>query len=313
MADSPHDHSAHNHAAPDTLGAKLLVGVVVNLFIVVIQVIGGLLANSLGLLSDAAHNASDVVSLILSYGANRLGKLPPTPQRTFAFRRSEVLVAFLNAAGLIAVAIFVAYEGVGRLLHPEPVGGLPVMLIAGLGMVANAGSAWILRGHDDLNTRSAFLHLMADAVMSLGVVVSGFLVWAFHFDAADALVSIVLSFWMVKEAWGIVRESVNILLEGTPESLDFWEIAKAMEAEDGVRDVHEMHVWTISSNEFALSAHMVVDDERLSDLAVIVRRVKDMLRERFDIGHPTLEVESTAGGCAGGVCVLGVEDEAEQQ
>lgn len=304
------DHTGHDHghAAPDTLGAKLLIGVVVNLFIVVIQVIGGLLANSLGLLSDAAHNASDVVSLILSYGANRLGKLPPTPKRTFAFRRAEVLVAFVNAAGLIAVAIFIAYEGVGRLLHPAPVAGLPVMLIAGLGMVANAGSAWMLRGHDDLNTRSAALHLMADAVMSLGVVVSGFLVWAFHFDAADALVSVGLSFWMVKEAWSIVRQSANILLEGTPESLDFWDIAKAMEAEDGVLAVHEMHVWTICSNEFALSAHVVVDDARLSDLTVIVRRVKDMLQERFDIDHPTLEVESAAGGCAGGVCAIDVQN-----
>jgi cobalt-zinc-cadmium efflux system protein len=145
-------------------------------------------------------------------------------------------------------------------------------------------------------------------VTSLGVVIGGFLVWAFHFNAADALVSIALSAWMVKEAWGIVRSSVHILAEGSPEGLDFWEIEEAMAAEDGVRSVHALHVWSISSTEVALSAHLEVDDERLSDVAIIVRRVKDMLRERFEIGHPTLEVECAASGCAGGVCAVAVQD-----
>lgn len=300
-------HAGHSHAAPDTLGPKLLVGVVINLFIVVIQVVGGLLSNSLGLLSDAAHNLSDVVSLLLSYVADRLGKRPPTPQRTFALRRAEVLVAFVNAAGLIAVALFISYEGVERLLSPVVVAGVPVMLIAGIGMVANAGTAWMLKGHDDLNARSAFLHLVADAVTSLGVVIGGAIVWAFHFNAADSLVSIVLAVWMVKEAWGIVRESANILLEGAPDSIDFWEVTQAMEAEDGVLGVHALHVWSISSKELALSAHLEVDDGRLSDLTTIGRHVKDMLKERFGIDHPTLEVECAGGGCAGGVCVLAVQ------
>lgn len=309
---APHDHAphghAHAHAAPDTLGAKLLVGVVLNLFIVVIQVVGGLLSNSLGLLSDAMHNLSDVVSLLLSYGANRLGKRPPTPQKTFAFRRAEVLVAFVNAAGLIVVAIFIAYEGVQRLMSPVEVAGLPVILIAGIGMVVNAGTAFLLKGHDDLNARSASLHLVADAVTSLGVVISGVLVWAFGFNAADALVSIALSLWMVREAWGIVSESASILLEGMPDGLDFWDISEAMEAEDGVVSVHALHVWAISSKEFALSAHLEVDDARLSDLTEVVRHVKGMLNERFKIGHPTLEIECAVGGCAGGVCALSVDD-----
>jgi cobalt-zinc-cadmium efflux system protein len=311
----PHDHAAHDHAghahvhaAPDTLGGKLLAGVAINFLIFVAQVVGGLLSNSLGLLSDAAHNLSDVVSLLLSYGANRLGKQPPSPVHTFGFRRMEVMVAFFNAAALIAIAAFVAYEGVVRLLHPVSVGGATVMLIAGIGMVANTAAAWLLKGHDDLNARSAFLHLVADAVTSLGVVIGGFLVWAFHFNAADALVSIALSAWMVKEAWGIVKSSVHILVEGSPEGLDFWKIAQAMEAEDGVLGVHALHVWAISSKEFALSAHLEVDDGRLSDMTVIVRRVKEMLMARFGIGHPTLEVECAVGGCAGGVCALAVQD-----
>jgi cobalt-zinc-cadmium efflux system protein len=311
----PHDHAAHDHAglahvhaAPDTLGARLLVGVAINLGIFVVQIIGGLLANSLGLLSDAAHNLSDVVSLLLSYGANRVGKQPPSPVHTFGFRRVEVMVAFFNAAALIAIAAFVAYEGVVRLLHPVSVGGTTVMLVAGIGMAANAAAAWLLKGHGDLNARSAFLHLVADAVTSLGVVIGGFLVWALHFNAADALVSIALSAWMVKEAWGIVKSSVHILAEGSPEGLDFWEIAEAMEAEDGVKGVHALHVWSISSTEVALSAHLVVDDGRVSDLTTVVREVKGMLKERFGIGHPTLEVECAVGGCAGGMCALAVQD-----
>lgn len=301
---SGHSH-AHVHAAPDTLGPKLLFGVVINLVIVVVQVIGGLLSNSLGLLSDAAHNMSDVISLVLSYGANRLGKKPPTPQRTFAFRRAEVLVAFVNAAALIGVAVFIGYEAVQRLMHPVAVVGVPVMLVAGLGMLANAGTAWMLKGHEDLNARSAFLHLVADAVTSLGVVIGGALVWAFGFDAADSIVSIVLALWMVKEAWSIVRESSNILLEGAPDAVDFWEVAEAIRAEEGVCDVHALHVWAISSTEFALSAHLEVDDARLSDLATLVRRVKQMLQSRFSIGHPTLEIE-VAGECAGGLCTVAV-------
>jgi cobalt-zinc-cadmium efflux system protein len=306
-----HDHEAHAHAAPDTLGAKLLAGVAINLGIFVVQVIGGLLANSLGLLSDAAHNLSDVVSLLLSYGANKVGKQPPSPVHTFGFRRVEVMVAFFNATALIAIAVLVAFEGVMRLLKPVVVGGATVMLVAGIGMVANTAAAWLLKGHDDLNARSAFLHLVADAVTSLGVVVGGFLVWAFHFNAADAMVSIGLSIWMVREAWGIVRSSIHILSEGSPEGLDFWEIAEAMEAVDGVKGVHALHVWSISSKEIALSAHVEVDDGRLSDLTTIVRGVKDMLKERFGIGHPTLEVECAGGGCAGGLCTIAVQDTAQ--
>jgi cobalt-zinc-cadmium efflux system protein len=311
----PRDHTAHDHAGyaqvhavPDALGARLLIGVAINLGIFVVQIIGGLLANSLGLLSDAAHNLSDVASLLLSYGANRVGKQPPSPVHTFGFRRVEVMVAFSNAVALIVVALFVAYEGVSRLLHPVSVGGTTVMLVAGIGMVANAAAAWLLKGHDDLNARSAFLHLVADAVTSLGVVIGGFLVWAFRFNAADALVSIVLSVWMVREAWGIVKSSVHILVEGTPEGLDFWEISEAMAAVDGVRSVHALHVWSISSQEVALSAHLEVEDGRLSDVSTVVRCVKEMLMERFGIGHPTLEIECAAGGCAGGVCAAAVQD-----
>ncbi len=244
----------------------------------------------------------------MSYGANRAGKLPPTPKHTFAFRRVEIIVAFFNSAALIVVAGFVAYEGVMRLIHPVEVGGATVMLIAGIGMLANTGAAWLLKGHDDLNARSAFLHLVADAVTSLGVVIGGFLVWAFHFNAADALVSILLSVWMVKESWGIVKSSLHILFEGTPEGLDFWEISEAIGAQEGVKGVHALHVWAISSKEFALSAHLEVDDARLSDLAEVVRGVKDMLEERYKIGHPTLEVECAVGGCAGGMCALPVQD-----
>lgn len=308
-ADHAHDHAGrvHVHAAPDTLGGKLLAGVAINFVIFLAQIVGGLLSNSLGLLSDAAHNLSDVASLLLSYGANRLGKQPPSPAHTFGFRRMEVMVAFVNASALIAVAAWVAYEGVARLLRPAQVGGATVMLVAGLGMLANTAAALLLKGHEDLNARSAFLHLVADAVTSLGVVLGGFLVWALRFNAADALVSIGISIWMIKEAWGIVRASAHILAEGAPEGLDFWEIAEAIEAEDGVWGVHALHVWAISSGEFALSAHLEVDDERLSDVTAVVRHVKEMLKERFAVGHPTLEVECASGGCAGGLCAEAVQ------
>ncbi len=305
-----HTHE-HMHAQDaDLVGTKLLVGVVINVLIVIVQIIGGVISGSLGLISDAAHNASDVVSLGLSYGANRLGRRAPSRRHTFGLRRAEVVAAFVNAAALATVAVWVAIEAAQRLVSPIAVEGMTMMVVAGVGLVANAGSALLLRRHthEDLNVRSAFLHLVADALTSLCVVISGFAVWAFGFDAADALVSIAIAVWMVREAWGIVRASAHILVEGVPEHLDYEEIASAMEAVVGVVSVHALHVWSISSREHALSAHVEVADDRLSDLSATVRELKRMLRERFGIEHATLEMECASSGCAGVVYTVETDD-----
>jgi cobalt-zinc-cadmium efflux system protein len=295
---------AHAHPAPASLGPRLLFSVAINVVIVLAQFAGGLLSNSLGLISDAAHNLSDVVALLVSYGAFRAGELPATPQRTFAYKRAEVIAAFVNAAALIAVAGWVLFAAAGRLLHPQEVAGLPVIVLAAFGLVANAAAALLLSGFHDLNARAAFLHLVADAASSLGVLVAGLLVWAFHWYAADAIVSAALSLWMIREAYRIARSSVGILLEGTPEGLDFHDVRDEILASEGVRGVHELHVWSLSSSEMALSAHVEFDECSLAETTILVTTLKTALAERFGITHATIEPECAGGTCAGALCSL---------
>ena len=223
-------------ATPRTPDRRLIVSLVLNLLITLLQVVGGIIANSLGLLSDAAHNLSDVVALGLSLWAVRLGRRPATPRRTFAYKRAEILVAMFNSAVLVAISVYIIVEAVRRLLDPQPVEGLWVMGFAAGGLVINGVAALLLRSHHhDLNLRSAFLHLVGDAVTSFGVMLSGLVVYLWDWNYADAIVSILVSLWIGREAFGIVRSTVNVLMEGTPEGVEFAEVEKAMLAVPGVR------------------------------------------------------------------------------
>ena len=270
-----------------------------------LQIVGGIIANSLGLLSDAAHNLSDVVALGLSLWALRLGRRPATPRRTFAYKRAEILVAMFNSTVLVAISVFIIYEAVRRLLDPQPVDGLWVMGFAAGGLVINALAAVLLRSHShDLNIRSAFLHLVGDAATSFGVMISGLVVYLWDWNYADAIVSIMVSLWIGREAFGIVRSTVNVLMEGTPEGVEFADVEKAMLEVPGVKGVHDLHIWSISSNDLALSAHVEAEDAALSETGALVTAVKNVLARDFSVGHVTLELEPEGGECAGSSCDL---------
>ncbi len=294
------DHRGHHHALPATPDARLILSIFLNLLITLFQVAGGILANSLGLLSDAAHNLSDVVALGLSLWAVRLGRRRATPTRTFAYKRAEILVAMFNSAVLVAISIYIIVEAARRLLHPEQVHGLYVVAFAGAGLAINGLAALLLRSHGhDLNLRSAFLHLVGDAATSLGVMVSGVIVYLWNWNYADAIVSVLVSLWIGREAIGIVRSTVNVLMEGTPEGLEFDDVEQAVLAVPGVKGVHDLHIWAISSSDLALSAHLEADDAALSETAALVSAVKSMLAAKFAVGHVTLELEPVGGECAG--------------
>ncbi len=289
-------------AAPDT---RLIISLVLNLLITLLQVVGGILANSLGLLSDAAHNLSDVVALGLSLWAVRLGRRPATPRRTFAYKRAEILVAMFNSAVLVAISVYIVVEAVGRIRSPQPVEGLLVVAFAAAGLIINGIAALLLRSHrGNLNLRSAFLHLIGDAVTSLGVMLSGLVVYLTGWNYADAIVSIIVSIWIAREAVVIVRKTVNVLMEGTPEGVEFGDVDRAMLAIPGVKGVHDLHIWSISSSDLALSAHVVVEDRALSELGEISGTVKDMLAREFSVGHVTIELEDEGGQCAGSSCEI---------
>jgi len=286
-----------------TPDGRLILSLGLNLIITIMQVVGGILANSLGLLSDAAHNLSDVVALGLSLWAVRLGRRPATPTRTFAYKRAEILVALFNSTVLVAISVYLIVEAVRRILDPTPVEGLFVMVFAGAGLVINGVSALLLRSHlQDLNLRAAFLHLVSDAATSLAVVISGAIVYVWGWNYADPIVSIIVSLWIARAAFAIVKSTVNVLMEGTPEGLELADVERAICKVPGVAGIHDLHIWSISSIDLALSAHLELADTTLSETGEILGAVKEMLARDFRIGHATLELEPLGTDCAGSTC-----------
>jgi cobalt-zinc-cadmium efflux system protein len=245
------------------------------------------------------------VALGLSLGAVRLGRRAATPHRTFAYKRAEILVALFNSAVLAAISVFIIVEAVRRMLGPHSVEGLVVAGFAAGGLVINGAAAILLRAHGgDLNLRSAFLHLVGDAATSLGVMISGLIVYLTGWNYADAIVSILVSLWIGREAIVIVRKTVNVLMEGTPEGIEFADVGQAILAVPGVRGVHDLHIWSISSSDLALSAHVVVADASLYELGTVMKDLKDILARQFGVGHVTVELEDEGGQCAGSSCDL---------
>jgi cobalt-zinc-cadmium efflux system protein len=308
------DHSEHTHHPAGTPDSRLILSLGLNLVITLLQVAGGIVANSLGLLSDAAHNLSDVVALGLSLWAVRLGRRPATPNRTFAYKRAEILVALFNSAVLVAISVFIIYEAARRLLNPSEVSGLWVVGFAAGGLVINTLAAVLLRSHGhDLNLRAAFLHLVGDAATSFGVMVSGLIVYLWHWNYADAIVSILVSLYIGREAIEIVRSTVNVLMEGTPKGLEFADVEQALGTSPGVKGVHDLHIWSISSHDLALSAHVEIEDTALSEGGALIASLKHMLDHEFGVGHVTLELEATGSECTGSCEIPRVQPRREER
>jgi cobalt-zinc-cadmium efflux system protein len=289
----------HSHVHAPVTGARLWMGAGLMVAFTFLELAIGWWANSLALISDAGHNLTDAAALVLSAWALGLAGRPADERRTFGFHRAGVLAALVNAATLIVLAVYIFYEGYHRLLRPEPVDSLPMMGVAGVGLLLNAGIALSLRhGHDDVNVRSALLHLVGDAIASAGVILAGAAIWLTGSSIWDPLVSVLIGGFIVWSSWGIVKETVEILMEGTPSRVHVEELVQDVESVAGVRGVHDLHVWALASNLNALSAHLVVEDpDRLStgELVSVVRRVKQMLAERHGIAHATLETHCSDG------------------
>ncbi len=295
---------AHSHEMPNgRLGPRLLASIAINVTILTAQLIGGVLAGSIALIADALHNLTDVAALCLSYGAFRISKRPASPRYTFAFQRAEVLAAVLNAVSLIAVSVFVSVEAFQRLSSPEPVAGGLVMAFAAFGMVANAIAAWLLRGHgSNLNIRSAVLHLVSDSVASFGVLIAGALMYWFGWFVVDPIVSLILAAWMIKESVGLLRTAANILMQGVPDGVELALVESAIREHPLVENVHDLHVWAMTSSNIVLSAHVVLPCELgQAERLKAVRQLKLMLHDQFGVEHATVETE-TADVCTGGSC-----------
>jgi cobalt-zinc-cadmium efflux system protein len=283
----------HPHPAPDGVRTAFLVAAGLNVAFVVFEAVFGFRSGSLALLSDAGHNLGDVLGLLLAWGAILLARRAPSARRTYGLRRSTILAALANAVALLVAVGAIALEAVQRLGHPGPVAAPTVIAVAALGIAVNGLSAWLLRRgrRDDLNVRAAATHLAADAAVSLGVVLTGIVLVFTRWWWLDPVVSLLVSALIVGGTWGILRESLDLAMDAVPGRIDPAAVRAYLEALPGVVDVHDFHIWAMSTTEIALTAHLVTDRATLDD--ELTARIAHDLAERFGIVHPTLQWEST--------------------
>ena len=290
-----HGHAGHSHA-PDNFGFAFAVGVVLNAGFVAAEVIFGYAANSLALISDAVHNFSDVIALLLAWAAVWLARKRPTEQHTYGYRRASILAALINA-GLLLIAVGgIAVEAINRIREPADVAGWTVVLVATLGIVVNGGTALLfMRGrHGDLNIRGAYLHMAADAGVSLGVVVAAFAIMLTGWQWVDPAISLCIAAVVLASGWGLARDSVNLALDGVPKGIELADVKEYLGQLQGVTEVHDLHIWAMSTNETALTAHLVrpggYEDSFLHGVC-------EELSHRFKIHHATLQIEAGSDVC----------------
>lgn len=292
-----HEHHHHDHTVT-SLNKAFILGIALNVAFVVVEFAVGLYYGAMGLLSDAGHNLSDVASLLLAMLAFRLAQAHATPRYTYGYKKSTVLISLLNSVILlVAVGVIVA-ESVGRMLHPAPVEGGAIAWTAGVGVVINGFTAWLfMKDKDkDLNVKGAYLHMAADALVSVGVLVSGVVISWTGWTIVDPVVGLVVAAVIVASVWSLTRDSLRLSLDGVPVGIRIDEVEKTMEAVPGVKAVHHIHVWAISTTENALTAHVVLAE--LPRMETVKRQLKAEL-ETAGIHHVTLEFESSAEHCPG--------------
>lgn len=298
-----HDHAQHNddkahlhpiagHDHSRGLSQRLLVIVLVLTFLYMIaEVIGGFLANSLALISDAGHMFTDVAALALSFLAMRFAVRPATTRKTYGFYRIEILAALVNGVTLIALSLVILVEAYHRLSAPEVVDGKMLLWVSTGGLAVNLIAAYLLSRaeKESLNIRGAFLHVLGDLLGSVAAIAAGALILWRDWRWADPAFSVLISVLIIVNAWRLVADAVNVLLEGTPSHIDVHKVEEAIHGVDGVRAVHDLHIWTITSGRHSLTAHVVIDDPRESYR--ILRELRELLASQFGLAHTTIQVE----------------------
>ncbi len=268
----------------------MLLALAINVAMLAATIVGGILANSLALLADGGHLASDVAAIGIALIAARLASVAPTAARTYGLQRSEILGALINGVALVVVSALIVFEAIARFSDPPDVGGVGVLALGLFGLIGNAtATAVLLKGErDDLNLEGVLRHSFGDALSSLGVVVAGVIVLATDWNAADPLASLLIAGLIAASSWRLLKEPLDVLMEAAPAGIDTREIGQALAADADVVEVHDLHVWTVTSGFPALSAHVVVC--RDCDRDLVRRRLEQLLAERFEIHHTTLQV-----------------------
>jgi cobalt-zinc-cadmium efflux system protein len=300
-----HRHRDHDHArggkhghAPATFGRAFAIGVALNLGFVIVEAVYGVLSNSVALLADAGHNASDVLALAVAWLASELIKRPPTARFTYGLRGSSILAALFNAMFLMMTVGALSWEALRRLGSPEPVAGKTVMIVAAVGILVNGVTAWMFAGgKGDINLRGAFVHMASDALVAAGVVVAGFAILLTGWLWLDPIVSLAVNAVIVVGTWGLLRDSLGMAMAAAPSDIDPAEVRAFLVGRPGVESMHDLHIWPMSTTEVALTCHLVMPRGRPGD--AFLHQLAEDLAKRFRIAHSTVQIEIDAdAACA---------------
>ena len=297
-------HHDHRDSPELSWGRRLIATMIMNLIIPAVQIAGGILSGSLALVSDALHNLMDFVAVLISYAALRIGRRGPSLEQTFGYRRLEVLGAVLNVALLFGAGFYILVESWSRLQDPRPIEGAIVIGAALIGFAANLAATLLLRpgARENLNMRGAFLHMLTDALTSLGVALLG-VIWLYRpWYWLDPVVSTLIVGMILYSGWDILKEALGILMNATPPGIDLLSIKREVESLEGIEEMHHLHVWSMSSGQVALAAHVQVKDQMLSQVDDLADRVRERLLHRFGIQHPVLQFETRACKGTGLLC-----------
>ncbi len=288
--------SNHNHRHHDTSrlrGKKLLWVAVLNLSITIVQIVGGFISNSLSLLSDALHNLGDSSAIFIAFLAGKRSRKKPDEHKTFGYKRIEILAALFNAVVLISICIFLFYEACQRFITPEPIKGKIMFIVATFGLLANLISVLVLNKDKDhnLNIKAAYLHLMGDTLSSVAVIFGGIAIWLFDIFWIDPLITILVGIYIIYHTWGVVKQTVDILMQSTPANINLNEIKQQVEKIDELDNIHHIHVWKLDDTQIHLEAHInLINNVTMAEMMRIREDVEFLLNEKFGINHITLQM-----------------------
>ncbi len=288
-----HDHH-HGHHHHEVSGTRLLITIILNIIITLSQIVGGIFSGSLALLSDALHNFSDVMALLISYITNRMAGRAPTHTQTFGFKRAEILAALFNASVLIGIGLFLIIEALQKFVHPEPVGSTIVIALAVLSIVLNAASVLLIKddAHHNINIRSAYLHLLTDVMTSVAVLLGGIAMYYYELFWIDPLISISIALYLIYAAYGILKDATMILMQFTPSHIDIAKIEEAVCKHPALHNIHHIHLWQLNDNETFFEAHIdFQEDLSLEKVTQICNDIEHTIKTNFHITHVTLQSE----------------------
>ncbi|NGP75544.1 cation transporter [Balneolaceae bacterium YR4-1] len=290
-----HNHGHHHHHAhgDDQTEGRLWISIFLNLIITLAEFIGGFISGSLALLSDALHNLNDTTSLGISLFARKVSKKEANKEKTFGYKRAEIIGAFINLITLVIIALFLIKEGIERFYNPQPIDGLVMFVVAIIGLLGNVITAVLLyrSSKENINIRSAYVHIMSDALSSVGVIVAGWLILKYELFIVDTILTLIIAGYILWQSYYMLRKTIDILMESTPNEIQLEEVTLAMQEVTGVLDIHHLHVWRLDESNILLESHVVIDESDMANMETIKSSLKELLNNGFNIQHSTLEFE----------------------